>query len=54
MDYLTGRMEALSRSIGRINSVLLKIDPDAVEQVCMDRLRTSGEAMLARLGIPAC
>ena len=84
VNYLAGKMEALSRNIDkyldvktdavldiktdmdsvktmthdlksdidRINSVLLKIDSDAVEQVCMDRLRTHGDAMLARLGIP--
>ena len=52
MDSVKTMAHDLKSDIDRINSVLLKIDPDAVEQVCMDRLRTHGDAMLARLGIP--
>ena len=40
-------MDSLKSDIGRINSVLLKVDPDAVEQVCTDRLRTNGEDLMS-------
>ena len=52
MDSVKTMTHDLKSDIDRINSVLLKIDPDAVEQVYMDRLRTHGDAMLSRLGIP--
>ena len=54
-----GTMEARWRqTLDHINTELLKVDPDAVEQVAMDRLLADSDAMLARMGVhvgtPSC
>ena len=51
VNYLTGKIEALSRNIDKY----LGVKTDAVLDIKtdMDRLRTNGEAMLARRNNPA-
>ena len=47
-----GTIEARWRQTLDLNTELLKVDPDAVVQVAMDRLLADSDAMLAGMGIP--
>ena len=60
-EELTSKIETMDRgtiearwrqTLDHINTELLKVDPDAVVQVAMDRLLADSDAMLAGMGIP--
>ena len=52
MSKMSKALEDAQASIDNINTVLLKVAPDVVEQVIFDRLRADGEASPSRLCIP--